>query len=185
MFFPPVHFILMAFLMTHILYGCLEEEGLGKSPEKWAAKYKLSTGGEIAMTYDNSKELFRNDNWVNGMHIINITDKKNQVIHMYYPATGWTDYPYSSSSDSSGSYIFNEADAGNLEKLPNRTIAGKVCLAYKYTHKNGTEFITATWKGIMMYNEDVKTGVTMEATSVTLDFPASAFSQESIEVTWL
>ena len=179
-------FAVMALTMTFALFGCLEEDGLGgKSAKKAAVKYRISTGIETAITFDNTKELFRTDTWISGLHYIGITDPKNQVSHTYLSTTGWTTQAYTPGGVSSGDYAFNEADAGNVEKLPDRTIAGKKCKAYRYTHKNGTEFITATWNGIIMYNEDVKTGVTMEATSATLDFPASAFSKESIEVTWL
>jgi len=121
---------------------------------------------------------------MSGMHFISITDQKKQVIDTYNPNAGWTTIAYTSGGVSSGDYTFNEANAVKLEKLPDRTIAGKTCKAYKYTHKNGTEYITAEWKGLMMYNEIVATGVTMEATSATLDFPDKAFTQEIIDPTW-
>ncbi len=176
---------IIASTMALTLSGC-EEELSDKSAKKAAVKYILSSGMEIAVTYDNSKELFRSDIWNGTMHYIAITDHKNQTNHDYLSTTGvWTSKTYSSSSGSSGDYTFKESDGTNVEKLADRKVAGKTCKSYKYTHKNGTVFITAVWNGIMMYQEDVITGSTMEATSVTLDFPASAFSQESIEVTWL
>ena len=186
-------FVLMAFMMIFTLHGCdelfdLDGTGTGTGTEtgaqKAAVKYRINTGGETAITFDNSKSLFRSDVWMSGMHFISIADQKNKTIHSYNPTSGWSTLPYTDTT-SSGDYTFKESDAAKLEKLPDRTIAGKVCKAYRTTHKDGSEYITAVWQGLMMYNEDLNTGTIMEATSATLDFPASAFSQESIEVTWL
>jgi len=182
-FVACILFFTMACTILLSLYGCEDEIGSGNAPNKWAVKYKIS-GGETAITVDNSKELFRSDVWMSGIHIIGITDHKNKVSHSYTSLEGvWKTVAYTSTG--SDQYTFKESDGTKVEKLADRTVAGKTCKSYKYTHKNGNEFIVATWKGIMMYQEDVNTGSKMEATSATVDVPASAFSQESIEVTWL
>jgi hypothetical protein len=119
------------------------------------------------------------------MHAIILINQTNRTMDMYSSSTGaWTAMTYTDSSSSG--YTFQESDAATMQPLPNRTIAGKTCTAYRITYKsNGTQAIIALWQGFMMYSEDLSTGVIMEATAVTLNVPATAFSKESIEVTWL
>jgi len=71
-------FAVMALTMTFALFGCLEEDSIsGKGAKKAAVKYTLSTGMELAITFDNTKELFRTDTWTSGFHsyLVTISDE--------------------------------------------------------------------------------------------------------------
>ena len=165
--------------------------GNGNEPgyTKGAVKYKFMTDGvmtgEVANTFDFGRGFYRMDNWTDGMHMIVITDLNNKLVHMYM-LNNWTTMPYTDGSGSNDDNIYDE-DVAIIQRLPNRTFAGKVCDTWRITLKDGSaEYIQSFWQGILMYLEPVyPKGTIMEATSVTLDFPDSAFSQSSIEVTWL
>jgi hypothetical protein len=163
-------------------------DGPVEGAAKGAVKYKLTgddgkPAGEMAMTFDNSKGMMRTDMWQDGQHFISIVDQKAKMMHMYYSGT-WTSMPY---TDSGGDDYEYTGDIATFQALPNRTIAGKTCTAWRITLKDGSaEYIYAQWEGLMMYHESVRPkGMIMEATSATLTFPDSAFSQSSINVTWL
>ena len=195
-FGKSILFFLMAFAMAFSLQSCDLEFLLGEGEEtetgnngtktetgaaKGAVKYDLSTGGQMALTFDGSKNLYRSDSWNSGIHTISITDTKNKTVDMYNSYT-WTSMTYTDPQSGSAP---NTSDAAKVENLPDKTIAGKTCKAYKVTPKTGSQYIYAIWQGLTMYYEDLSSGVKMTATSATLTVPANAFSKETIEVTWL
>ncbi|MDR2496090.1 MAG: carboxypeptidase-like regulatory domain-containing protein [Tannerellaceae bacterium] len=135
---------------------------------------------EMIITFDNKGKRMRWDsNYGKADHGVIIFDEQAKLYTI--GASGfWMDFPYEGNSAGVlfAGFIYDDAVYSQIPgyaALPNETIAGKSCKVFSYTEE-GCTYKVGTWNGLLMLVEGCD-GVTMVATSVSLNVPANAFTK--------
>jgi hypothetical protein len=117
-----------------------------------------------------------------GLRTTLVGSKKEKVVWVYNPYTGWTSQPWSDDE-------FAPDDFGvNMKKIGTKTVIGKQCDLYEISMTSPkTTGKIAYWKGVAMYQEITYEGMTSIRTAIKLKeggIPDKAFTK-TFDIDWI